>query len=158
MSDVSLFWHTCRKRILELYWVYTKTIGEHIAFTSSVKLHSYQIVRLLAYTLSHAHTHTQYHQGPAMEAKQTHFSLVNMKSWMCHSVLWTIQHRASADVVNITRICLWWCTILREIRDSISIMCHFISALRQSSTISICALWYPLPLHQQANRLGGFQT
>lgn len=119
--------------VFTFYWLNTKTSGRSTTFTSGETqfLPDYQ----LTHRHPHKHTHTQYHQGPTMEEKETHFSPVNMKSWMCHSILSAVQRLASADVVYITRIYPPWHGSLSEIGDVIYIMCHLISALRQSSPI-----------------------
>lgn len=101
---------------------------------------------------THKHTHTKYHQGPAMEGRETHFFVVNMKSWMCHSVLSAIQRLASADIVYITHVSPPWHTSLREIGDSINITCHLISALRQSLSIWQSAFYEMVTAGQQAGR------
>lgn len=106
---------------------------------------------------SQTNTHPQYHYSPVMEEQETHFSLVNMKSWMCHSVLSAIQCLASADVVYITHVYPPWHTRLSEIGGH---HLHNVSSHLSTKTVNaylaICILWDPLPLPQKIKWLRGF--
>ncbi len=125
---VYLFCPDSDTAVESLYLVNRKSIRRYIAFTSSETQFLLAYTHTQTHTHTHTHTHTLYYRGPAMEEKETHFSLVNTKSWMCHSVLSAVQSLASADDVYITHVCPPWHTSMSEIGDIIYIMCHLISA------------------------------
>lgn len=106
---------------------------------------------------SQTNTHPQYHYSPVIEEQETHFSLVNMKSWMCHSVLSAVQCLASADVVYITHVYPPWHTRLSEIGGH---HLHNVSSHLSTKTVTaylaICILWDPLPWPQKINWLRFF--
>ena len=116
------------------------------------------------HTHFHKHTHAQHHHGPVMEEKETHFSLVNMKSWMCHSVLSAVLYVASPHrclhyscLSSVPRQPEW--SAGGEGGGIIYIMCHLISVLRPSSQIWQSAFYEdPLPWLRRADMLGGSLT
>ncbi len=84
-----------------LYWVNTKTISRY-TFSLAVNFNSNKI--LVQSSCIQTHPLTTPHQGPTKKEHETHFSLVNTKSWMCDSVLSSVQHIASANTVYITLV------------------------------------------------------
>lgn len=109
------------------------------------------------HTHFHKHTHTQHHQGPVMEEKETHFSLVNIKSWMCHSVLSGVLYVASP------RRCLHYSclsSVPRQPEWSGGHHLHNVSSHLGTKTVianlAICILWESTPLAPAGRHAGRF--
>ena len=94
-----------------------------------------------------------------MEEQETHFSLINMKSQMCHPILSTIQCIASADSIYISPVHAPWHPSLSGIEDIIYRMCRLLSSYQTvTKTVIACLttsiLRGPLPWFERANQLG----
>lgn len=110
------------------------------------------------YTRTHTQTHTQYHQGPVIETKETHFSPVNMKSWMS---LCLVSH----PKLGICQRCLHYSylsSVTHQAQWNGGHHLHNVSSRLSTKTVignlAICILQDASVWLQQAEWLGGFLT